>query len=250
MKKKLIICADDFGLTQGINRAIVRCYIAGRISLTTIIPNSMFFDEAINLAKTHEIPCGVHLTLATEFDLSPLCSLLKDTPKNNDGTLFSNIFPYLNGADEELVYNEFRAQILKVINAGLNPTHIDSHMHVFSIPLLKRLSEEFHIPCRDFIEHQPKPDEIHFHLTTCGDTEEKKIHALIKFISEINKRVNIVICHPTDDSDEMCGYISNHYPGRYYWLTVLRFQDINCLMSDIIGMALENTDAILTDSFT
>jgi predicted glycoside hydrolase/deacetylase ChbG (UPF0249 family) len=247
--KRIIICADDFGLTQGVNDAIVKCYNVGSITLSTLIPNSQYFDEAVKLALHYQIPCGVHLTIASEFDICPLRPLLRETPANNNGFLFPNVFPYLQGRCEELIYQEFKEQILLVKKLGINPTHIDSHMHVFSLKVLQRLSDEFSLPCRDFVELKPGINETHFHLTTGGRTIKDKITALVNFIYSTDKHTNLIICHPTSNVNEMRSKISRKNKGRYEWLTVLRFQDMPCLLSNEVHSAIVKSDMMMSSSF-
>ncbi len=244
--KKVVICADDFGMTLGINKAITDLFLNQRITVTTIMPSAHYFDDAVELVKQHEIPCGVHLTIATELDKNPLKPLLSNTPTDKNGFLFPNVFPYLQDIDAQLVYEEFRAQILKVINAGIQPTHIDSHMHVYSRDVLKKLSLEFSLPCRDFLETEPKYAGTLFHLTTSGETAEEKVKALIAFLNNSEKEQCVVVTHPTRDLSEMKTLVSQKFSGRYDWQTRIRFEDFPCLASEECANALQKKDIKLS----
>ena len=58
----LIINADDFGLTPGVNRGIVSAFREGVLTSTTMMVNMRFFDEAVELARENsDLPVGIHL---------------------------------------------------------------------------------------------------------------------------------------------------------------------------------------------
>lgn len=237
--KKLVICGDDFGMSLGINKAIVDLFIHNRISLTTIMANSHYFDDAVCLSKQYQIPCGIHLTISTEQDKMPLKPLLSSTPTDINGNFFPNVFPYFDKKDKEYVYEEFKAQICKVIDAGIVPTHIDSHMHIYSKDVLKQLSKEFNLPCRDFFEIYPKKYGTLFHLTNIASGIDEKINALLNFLNSTECDQNIIVCHPTLDLLEMKKFVSPQYRGRYNWQTKLRFEDYPCLLSNKLEETLK-----------
>ena len=54
-KRKIIITADDFGLSPGVNRSIVSLYRSGCISLTSLLPNCNYTDDAINVFKNDDL---------------------------------------------------------------------------------------------------------------------------------------------------------------------------------------------------
>ena len=58
---KLILNADDFGLSQSVNKGIVECLQNGLVTSTTMMMNTPYTDEAIKLAKEHNIKnIGIH----------------------------------------------------------------------------------------------------------------------------------------------------------------------------------------------
>ena len=244
--RRLIICADDLGLSHGVNQAIAQAFALGRISVAGIMTNGNAFDEAAEFVKSSGIPCGVHLTLASECDLAPMKPLLPGTPADQDGHLFPNVHPYLDLADENTVYSELCVQIERALDFGLKPTHIDSHMHVFREDLLKRLSCDYGLPCRDIGElHQGAECSV-FHLTVSGDTVVQKVIALTNYLDTFSSRLGIVICHPSANREEMQTLVSRRVPERYFWMTELRFQDIPALLSEEAGAAIDRNRDILT----
>ncbi len=231
--KKIIICADDLGLTRGINEAIFKAYNAGVITATSIVATSVYFDEAVRLVKECRIPCGVHLAIATEFDKRPMKPLLASTPCQSDGAMYPNIYPYLDGLDERAVYKEFCEQIDRVKGTGITINHIDSHIHVYSTEVLERLSKKYSVPCRDLYE-LGKYKCGFFHFTISGKTPEEKSLTLLNFLDNICEKTNIIVTHPTMDVEEMKEYVSEEHPGRFLWQTGLRFQDLPALLDESV----------------
>jgi predicted glycoside hydrolase/deacetylase ChbG (UPF0249 family) len=146
----VIINADDLGMTPEINAAVFDLMARGRISSATVMPNGAALEAAIGqIADYPACSFGVHLNL-TNFepvssDPSALAPLL-----GPDGCFASNVRQLkLTPALREAVFQEWRAQIEKLIDLGLRPSHIDSHHHVHTIPALfgalKRIQGYFKI---------------------------------------------------------------------------------------------------------
>ena len=68
--KKLIITADDYGMSIAVNRAIDAGIEAGLITSTNVMPNMPFFEEAIKLKSYENISIGIHFTLSCGYPLS------------------------------------------------------------------------------------------------------------------------------------------------------------------------------------
>ena len=131
----LLVNADDFGYTRDVNAGIVEGYKHGIVRSTTLMANGGAFHDAVRLA--HENPgldIGCHLVLIEGAGLPHShWNMIR-------GTLSGTIDPYAI----------FRAQIEKIIAAGIRPTHLDTHKHTHLWPpVLKavaELGEEFQIP--------------------------------------------------------------------------------------------------------
>ncbi|MFC1886367.1 carbohydrate deacetylase [Thermodesulfobacteriota bacterium] len=149
---KLIFHGDDFGLTPGINRAILQAYKHGLLTSASIIVNGEAADVAMELAKNNpEMDIGVHLTLCDETpvlasrDLSSLISngsLLPSRQKVLQAVLFRKI-------DYKQVESEWSAQIETCLDANIPISHIDSHqfLHLFPglFPVCLRLATKYQI---------------------------------------------------------------------------------------------------------
>ena len=152
-KKKLIVNADDFGLTEGVNQAILRGHREGIITSTSLLANGRAFDSAVALTReSPSIGVGVHLNLT---EGAPLCS-----PSSLRGLVDPGGSFCLTSARLALrllcgavglnpVERELRAQIERLLAAGIRPTHLDSHKHMHLFPsifrVLIRLAGEYGI---------------------------------------------------------------------------------------------------------
>ncbi len=143
MSTRLIINADDFGLTTGVNRAVAALYRAGVLSSATLMANGAAFDDALVVAKEHPgLGVGCHIVLVDGHPLSPLDQI--PTLLGPDRTrLRASLASFARAAllgkvNEEEIEREASAQIMRMIHAGLRPTHIDSHKHTHMYPSVLR----------------------------------------------------------------------------------------------------------------
>ena len=151
--KRLIVNADDFGLTAGVSKGIVDAYREGIVRSTTLMANGAAFDSAESIIRrTPGIGIGVHLNLTTGKPVSPVRSVSSLVGRDgrfhlSPGRLLRSLAAWrLNLAEVE---TELRGQITKVLRAGIRPTHLDGHKHVHVMPGLSqiviRLAQEFSI---------------------------------------------------------------------------------------------------------
>ncbi len=139
--RRLIVNADDFGFTAGVNRAIVEAHTRGVVTSSTLMANGRAFDDAVGLAATvPDLGIGCHVVLIDGepvLDAKKLPSLTNINPGNarfRDG-LKSFIARALTGRlDPEQIEAEAFAQIRKLQSAGINVTHIDTHKHTHLFP--------------------------------------------------------------------------------------------------------------------
>jgi chitin disaccharide deacetylase len=133
---QVIINADDFGISQDVNRAIVELLDRERITSATIMANAPAFDDAVrHVARLSHCSFGVHLNL-TEFG-----SLTRhagfgdylDAAGSFRGELRAR---RLDAAFRAAVSAEWSAQIERVLAAGVPVSHLDSHHHTHTIPQL------------------------------------------------------------------------------------------------------------------
>lgn len=130
--KRLIINADDFGLTPGVNRAIIRAYQDGVLTSATLMAGGLAWQEAVELARANPgLGVGVHLTLTALKPVLPASQVPTLTDKQGR---FRRQFWRAPLWNREQVAKEWRGQILRLQEAGLRPTHLDSHHHIHLWP--------------------------------------------------------------------------------------------------------------------
>ncbi|MGE0101881.1 MAG: carbohydrate deacetylase [Blastocatellales bacterium] len=136
----LIVNADDFGLTPGVNRAIIEGHRRGIITSATLMVNMPAFDEAVELAKsTPSLGVGLHFNITQGSPVSPVERVrsIIDRSGNFPGTTTALLIRNLAGRLERSeIENELRAQIERMLSAGIRPTHIDTHKHSHAIPIV------------------------------------------------------------------------------------------------------------------
>ncbi len=140
---RLIVNADDFGLTAGVNRAIVELHRAGVLTSTTLMARAPAAEEAIELARaTPALGVGCHLVLVDgEPVLSPreIPSLADPVTGCFPATMVKFLRPLLTRRIRPLqIEAETAAQISFLQSRGLRLTHIDTHKHVHMFPAVLR----------------------------------------------------------------------------------------------------------------
>ena len=120
---RLILQADDFGMTHEVNLGILRAYTHGLVTQASIMVPCPWFEEGAALAKLHRIPVGIHLTATCEFEFyrwRPLtCG--KSLGRSADGTCHQTVAAARAACDKGELEREFIAQVERALAAGLTP---------------------------------------------------------------------------------------------------------------------------------
>ena len=138
--RRLIVNADDFGLTSGVNRAIVEGNRSGIVTSATLMANARATDAAIDLSKAHpSLKTGCHVVLIDGVPLSENLFSLTE----NSGRFRSNLKQFAVAAVRkqiaaEEIQREVEAQIRKIQSRGITLTHVDSHKHTHMFPHILR----------------------------------------------------------------------------------------------------------------
>jgi predicted glycoside hydrolase/deacetylase ChbG (UPF0249 family) len=136
--KSLIVNADDLGWTEGVNRGIAEAHRKGLVTSTSLISNGRAFASALQTARANpELGVGVHLNLSNgppTADRAKVRSLLNPAGEFEGGpeSLLLRIATRSLSIDE--VDREWDAQIRKVRDSGISPTHLDGHKHIQMLP--------------------------------------------------------------------------------------------------------------------
>lgn len=154
----LIINADDVGMSHGTNAAVIKGMEQGLISSGTIMVPCPWFEEIAAYARnTPRADFGVHLTHTSEWKVykwGPVASR-PDVPGlvTPQGYLWPDIESVYAHATPEQAGVEARAQIRKALEAGIDVTHLDSHMGALQYDLryhqvYRQLAREYDLPLR------------------------------------------------------------------------------------------------------
>lgn len=144
--RRLIINADDFGLTAGVNRAIVEAHEHGVVTSATLMANGPAFADAIDLARSRlRLGVGCHIVLVDGsplLDATAVRSLLdrghSSGPLFREGITRLGALALLGRLDENEIEAEATAQIRKLQAGGISVTHLDSHKHTHLFPRVLR----------------------------------------------------------------------------------------------------------------
>ncbi len=230
---KLILNADDFGLTEQVNQAILKTMTTGIVRSTTIMMNQPGTQNAISLAKDGLVKeLGLHLNLTAGQPLSSPDKLPDLTGKN--GQFFHiRTLETFKEVDTEQVYFEIKAQYQAALHAGLEINHLDCHHFSAILPTTREafitLANETGLPCRRidlFIEGQDgltsqTPEAFDYSFFDKGvDAELFKASLL----NHKKKRPNACVeymCHPGYANDEVLRSLSSYVSMREKELNLL-----------------------------
>jgi len=140
--RRLIVNADDFGLTPGVNRAIIELHAAGLVTSTSLMACAGATDEAIELARsTPSLGVGCHVVLVDGEPVLPpekIPSLVDARTGHFPNSLTTFLLRFFTGRlRAEEIEAEVAAQISLLQQRGVRLTHIDTHKHahIFSAVL-------------------------------------------------------------------------------------------------------------------
>ncbi len=142
--RKLIVNADDLGLTAGVNRAILETHHSGVVSSATLMANSARFADAVKAAHSApNLAVGCHVVLVDGAPVMPpgtvdtLLAIRSAEPKRFNSSLSAFARrALLGGFDPDELVAEITAQIRKIQSTGLVVTHLDTHKHAHIFPVV------------------------------------------------------------------------------------------------------------------
>lgn len=136
--KRLIVAADDVGLHRGMTEGAIRAHREGVVTACSLVANGVaFYDAVERLRDVPSLEVGVHLTLVEERSLTGM-----RVPNSYVGFVLAQ-------KDVAAIERELRAQIERVLAAGLRVTHLNGHQHVHMWPhvfaIVTTLADEYGI---------------------------------------------------------------------------------------------------------
>src|SRR5436853_5555366 len=152
--KRLIINADDFGACREVNRAVMQVAKVGILGGVSVLANGACWEQAADFLRDHpELSAGIHLNGVEGRPISAAPEVRIMTGKDSTFPGISTLLkrwmlrPF---AVSRAVEIEWRAQIEKLMGAGVWLKHADSHQHLHAFPpayrCAVRLCQEYGIP--------------------------------------------------------------------------------------------------------
>jgi predicted glycoside hydrolase/deacetylase ChbG (UPF0249 family) len=239
VSRRLIVNADDFGRSSGINRGIVAAHRDGIVTSTTLMTNLPASAAAANAGR--QLPTlgiGLHLSFCYGPPLAPGPSSLLAT----DGRLDRDLPSLRERATAADIDREARAQLNRFRELlGRDPTHLDSHQHVHSWPVaiepVAALAREIGVPVRASSEQHR--DLLRMLGITCPDhfiidfygTANIDSGTLAAIIAALPSGTTELMCHPGLDDVDLAD--SSYRRERETELATLCSPDIRRLIEEL-----------------
>jgi hypothetical protein len=209
---KLILNADDFGLSESVNNGIEECFNSGIVTSTTIMMNQAAATHAAHLYQQGLIPeVGLHFTVTAGKPLSPPSDVASLIDKN--GHFLDRQTLMTKNVSEEEVYLELNAQYQAAINAGFAINHIDSHHFAGVYPPLKkafiRFANDINLPVRrvdNIVSGQESlfvatPDAFDARFFDTGVSFEQLKSILLEYKAKLPNGIIELMCHPSSENN-------------------------------------------------
>jgi chitin disaccharide deacetylase len=237
-KKVLLLHMDDLGMCREANDA-GKFYIENDYILSGAVmmpcPDA---EEIVNWAKDHpKADVGVHLTLTSEWQ-TWRWGTLTDAEKvpgliDPEGKMWRSVPEVVRNATPQEVETEIRAQIDKMLEVGLKPTHIDTHMGTLYgspefVKVFLKVAEEYRIPAnaidlsnpevaafyRDagypvndevigMLENYSLPKLDNFASVPDGKNYEDKKARFFQLVNALDPGLTEIIFHPSVESENL-----------------------------------------------
>jgi len=260
--KLLILNADDLAVTHSEDVASLAALDQKLITSATVMVPCPWFTEVAAYAKAHpEADLGLHLTLTSEWQTyrwGPIASrALVPSLVGRDGYFYANSADVVKHAKLDEVETEIRAQIERAKSMGLQPTHLDAHMHalyasaeLFNVFL--KVAHEYKLPIRmarndPFFQArivqmppgEPYPDVI---LTPLEDVPASGwTDFYVNLFKNLQPGVTEVFVHLAYDDAETQAVMVNHPEWGAAW----RQREFNSVSSPEFRKALADNHIIL-----
>lgn len=229
---RIIVNADDFGCDAATNRRIIDCFEQGLISSATVMANMPGFNEVVQWWESQEKKpgLGVHLNLD---EGEPVSAAFRAAYPNSrlfyNGSVVRCDKRYLQAIRQEL-----KAQIEKMLSAGIRPAHFDSHHHLHThwpiARIIVSLAREYGIQnirmAGNVLFPSAIPKRVYRYLLN-NFLFQRRLQGEVKYFSYLDRFMKArpdmgseiveLMVHPGNDADYAM-LLSNEYAdfiGRY-----------------------------------
>ncbi|MFO7322840.1 MAG: carbohydrate deacetylase [Chloroflexota bacterium] len=231
MATRLIVNADDYGLTEGVSEGIRRAHLDGILTTTTAMMNmpSVMADLKLGRELCPNLGFGVHLVLTQGKPVRPPEKV--PTLVRRDGRFYSvlQIIEAVEGMNPVELRDEWRAQIERFLETGIPIDHIDSHHHVVmrnehTLRVALDLASEYGVAIRNpFIRPELESvasallaqygvlttDRIELTFYDSGATRQRLLECIDNLQPDI---VTELMCHPGYADAELIRISAYHRP--------------------------------------
>jgi hopanoid biosynthesis associated protein HpnK len=144
--KRIIITADDFGLSSGVNNAVEQGWRNGLLTCASLMPGEAGFKEAVRIAKRNPgLQVGLHLTLVQGHAVLPpekIPALVDAKGNFSDNPVAAGFRYFMDRGLYCQLKREIEAQIVRVLDAGIALSHLDGHLNIHLHPTVFRILAE------------------------------------------------------------------------------------------------------------
>ncbi len=145
-RRRLIVNADDFGLSPSVNEAVIRAHRDGILTTASLMVNETGFEEAVKLAKENQkLGVGLHLTLLHGHSALPpekIPGLVNSQKEFSNSPIVVGMKYFLKGSLREQLRAEIHGQFEKFHATGLPLDHVNGHLHLHLHPTIFKILME------------------------------------------------------------------------------------------------------------
>ena len=145
-QRRLIVNADDFGLSSSVNAAVIRAHREGILTTASLMVNEPGFDEAVKLAKENpRLGVGLHLTLLMGHSSLPpekIPSLVNTRGEFSNSPIGVGLSYFFKRRLRAQLRAEIHAQFEKFHATGLKLDHVNGHLHLHLHPVIFQILME------------------------------------------------------------------------------------------------------------
>jgi chitin disaccharide deacetylase len=260
--KLLILNADDLAVSHSEDVASFAALDQKLITSATVMVPCPWFTEVAAYAKAHpEADLGLHLTLTAEWETyrwGPIASrALVPSLVGSDGNFYASPEDVAKHAKLNEVETEIRAQIERAKAMGIEPTHLDAHMHtLYTTPELfgvfLKVAREYKLPIR--MARNDQPFQAMLPLMAPGDPIPDAIFSpgedvpasgwtayYVNLIKNLQPGVTEVFLHLAHDDAETQAIMVNHPDWGAAW----RQRELDTVSGPEFRKALKDNHVIL-----
>lgn len=232
--KLLIIHADDLGMSHAENRSSIVALEKGCVSSGSIMVPCPWFNEMAAYVTSHpEGDFGIHLTLTSEwkqYKWRPVAPVDEVSSLTDElGYFFDNTLTFVQHAKLDEVEKEVRAQVALAKQAGIDITHLDTHMfsmaanlelaklyiqlsHAYNIPIpinLDLAQQAYGVDIRSLLNEKDVLLENIF-MAEPKDNKNGLAAYYRQVLKSVKPGVSLLLIHPSENTREMQAITAGH----------------------------------------